>query len=146
MKFNKKSAMQITRYIYQQLLALPAVPPETGGLLGSHNHVIDRFYLDKVSGVMDRAMYIPDVKALNEQLARWAGDTDFAGIFHTHPPYSRGLSTDDKAYIQLIMMSMPQSVHKLYFPVVFPREEIRAFSAIREERGISIIPEKICLL
>ena len=38
--------MKISQSIYEQLIQLPCVPPEIGGILGSRENVIDRIVID----------------------------------------------------------------------------------------------------
>ena len=138
--------MTITEDAYLKLLSLPKVPPETGGLLGRHNGVIDSVYFDKSVQMLQQAVYVPDIDALNIQLSEWEGNTDFSGIFHSHLPDSAGLSGEDVRYINLIMMSMPWHISELYFPIVLPGQRILAFRAKNQNNQIFIIEDKITVV
>lgn len=129
--------MKITEPCYRALLSLPPVPPETGGLLGGHDGIIDSWYVDRAAPVLDRAVYIPDLPDLNRQLEKWsAQQIDFMGIFHSHLREQPRLSQADQAYIGKIFAGKPAHMTRLFFPVVIPGEKIIPFCAQSKPDGI----------
>lgn len=140
--------MDITESCYQALLALPSVPPETGGLLGGHDGTIDTCYRDRSAPVLERAIYIPNLQCLNQQLARWKiRQIDFMGIFHSHLKGEQQLSQADKTYIGEIFQAMPPYISRLFFPVVIPGEKIVPFRAQRKPDGtMEIVLDTIKIL
>ena len=134
--------MKINQCIYEKLLRLPNVPPETGGILGSKNGEIDTMILDVTKPSCHGGIYVPNVSFLNECIAGWnENGIVFQGIFHTHALNWPDLSSEDKEYIVKIMNAMPDSIQKLYFPLVFPSDFIRIFSAERKKGEIFISEE-----
>lgn len=131
--------MKISQKIYEQLLRLPKVPPETGGILGSKHGVIDKMIPDSSRLSFSNGIYVPNVAFLNHCIEKWMQEKiTFQGIFHTHALNWPELSTDDKAYIMEIMRVMPTTVTKLYFPLVFPSDFITAYLAVKENGQILI--------
>lgn len=137
--------MIITQSIYTQLLLLPEVPPETGGLLGSHRGIIDTICIDISHTITEQAMYIPNIQYLNQQLTNWHNSaTNWEGLFHSHLANSPELSQDDKLYIQTIMQAMPPHINKLYFPIILPGKKMTSFQAIRQPGNyVSIVKDNI---
>lgn len=137
--------MVIKMDTYQKILsAFPAVPPEGGCILGSSEDVVCSFEYDGGFPRLDMAVYMPNTEVLNQIIQKWASDgTQFHGLAHSHPYGQRSLSSSDIAYIHDIMRSMPVGIEKLYFPLVFPGEEIISFVAIRHQDGIEILPDDI---
>lgn len=140
--------MTITEPCYQALLTLPSVPPEIGGLLGGHGGTIDTWYRDRSAPVLERAIYIPNLQCLNQQLARWKiRQIDFMGIFHSHPKGEQQLSQADKTYIGEIFDAMPPYISRLFFPVVIPGEKIVPFCAQKKPGGtMEIVLDTIKIL
>ena len=140
--------MIITKDAYLRLLLLPSVPPETGGLLGSHHGIIDTICIDRSCAFKEKAVYVPNVQYLNRQLLNWQKcGINFEGIFHSHPTNSPELSQDDKAYIQTIMQAMPLHFNKLYFPVILPGEKITSFWADRRSGNlVSVVRDNIKII
>lgn len=131
--------MKISQKIYEQLLQLPKVPPETGGILGSKHDVIDKMIQDSSKLSLSNGVYVPNVSFLNHCIEKWTQEKiAFQGIFHTHALNWTDLSTDDKAYIVEIMRVMPATVMRLYFPLVFPSDFITAYVAEKENDQILI--------
>ncbi len=135
--------MKISEYIYNQLLNLPFVPPETGGILGGRGRLIDHMVLDTEGGHANGS-YTPAVSFLNRSIHAWRKrDICFYGIFHTHLPNWIGLSQADVRYINSIMLAMPQAIDKLYFPIVHPTLSIESYMAKRVGNKVHIIHDDI---
>lgn len=136
--------MKIDQCIYEKLIHLPYVPPETGGILGSKNGEIDTMILDMGQLSYHSGIYIPNVSFLNKCIENWyAEKIAFKGIFHTHALNWLELSSDDKRYIMQIMNAMPKSINKLYFPLVFPSKFIKIFYAEKKNNNIFISEEEM---
>lgn len=133
--------------VYQKILrAFPAVPPEGGCILGARNDVVCAFAYDSGFPRADMAVYVPDIEVLNRVIRQWASEgTRFYGLAHSHPYGQRSLSGSDIAYIHTIMQAMPEWIEKLYFPLVFPGEEIISFAAVRHQKEIDILPDEIVI-
>lgn len=137
--------MKIKRDIYEKILySCPVVPPESGGILGGKFEIIDTVVFDSGEKVLESAVYIPDVNKLNSILVHWQKEgISFYGLFHSHPNGQEELSQDDIEYINTIMLSLPQAVSSLYFPVVFPKSHIIFYKAINQNHNISIFRDNI---
>lgn len=136
--------MKLIWKIYEQLLRLPAVPPETGGILGSREEGIDRMVIDTNQTSGYNGIYILDISFLNHCIGKWADEgIRFMGMFHTHAPNWPDLSMEDRKYIQQIMKAMPDSIDRLYFPLIFPSNNIKVFLAVRSGEQISITEEDV---
>lgn len=142
------NAMKIIESCYRALLSLPPVPPETGGLLGGRDGIIDTWYLDRAAPVLDRAVYIPDLPYLNRQLEIWsAQQMDFMGMFHSHLREEPRLSQADQAYIGKIFAVKPAHMAWLFFPVVIPGEKIIPFCAQSKPDGtMEIVSDTLTIL
>lgn len=139
--------MNICHRIYQQLINAPPVPPETGGIIGTHERCIDTAYFDLGKQHENDGLYIPDVASLNEEIKKWQSQhIFFSGIFHTHAKQWSGLSSGDMKYITEIMKAMPLSVSRLYFPVIFPNDCIVSFVAFRSDNNVVIIEDDIKII
>lgn len=140
--------MIILRSVYHQLLRSPEIPPETGGILGMKNSVINSICFD--SGLSHSSScneYVPDVSFFNNCIDAWQKNgIVFCGMFHTHLPQWSTLSGGDKTYIRCIMNSLPRSINQLFFPLVFPGHSIRSFVAIRENNRIYINEDTITIV
>ena len=114
--------MQISSKIYHEILhTFPAVPPEAGGIIGTHGGVVSAFCYDPGFADMDRAVYTPDIQRLNRVIEGWNADgIRFCGILHTHPDGQTSLSGGDLVYIRRILEAIPDGAEGLYFPLVFP--------------------------
>ena len=124
--------MKISQQIFERLLNLPAVPPETGGILGGKGEMIDIVVIDTNKSSCYTGIYAPDALFLNNCIQKWATEgIKFMGMFHTHAPNWPDLSSEDRKYMKLIMESMPESIRCLYFPLIFPTNEIKAFQAVK---------------
>lgn len=138
--------MIIAKVILNQLLSLPPVLPEVGGILGSSNNVIDNVVFDHGISQPYKGIYIPDVSNMNRQVKLWEmSGIRFEGIFHTHSTRWRNLSNDDRNYIVSIMTAMPPQVSHLYFPLVFPGDTLIAFIAERTKDDIVIRSDNIII-
>lgn len=140
--------MHIKKTVYEQLLTYcPDFPPESGGVLGGRNGVVTQFVLDLGLTTTRDDFYIPNVEYCNDVIAMWQTiGIAFYGILHTHPENSKELSPADRAYILSVMQVMPKTIDRLYFPLVFPRVGIRAYSAVRKENNITLKTEDIILV
>ena len=123
------------------------LPPETGGILGSHdNELIDEVIMDSPDPTNTRpCSYFPNVVFLNQNIKLWQDKViSFAGIFHTHFGGVKTLSCGDRKYINAIMCAMPQQITSLYFPVfVLPDRELVCYKAICSNGIVDICAEDI---
>lgn len=138
--------MKIQKNVFEEIIkAVPYVPPESGGIIGGTNQVVTHFVLDNgtfLSNGYD--IYAPDTLFLNNTIQRWKQDgIDFYGVFHCHFSNSILLSNGDKRYITQIMNAMPQYINKLYFPIIFPRENMIVYRADRVGKDICLASEDI---
>lgn len=135
--------MLITKEVFNELLNCPIVPPEIGGILLGNSSIIDTVVFD--SGIKEQKntgiKYVPDVKFLNKCLSIYNKQgKKFWGMFHTHACQWKNLSNNDIHYIKNIMRAMPSEIEYLYFPLVFPRENIKAYKA--QKKSFQIIINK----
>lgn len=138
--------MKIQKSVFEEIIStVPYVPPESGGMIGGTNQVITHFVLDNgtfLSNGYD--IYVPDTLLLNKTICKWKKDgIDFYGIFHSHFPGGTCLSNGDKRYIIQIMNAMPQYINKLYFPIIFPKENMIVYRADRVGKDIYLASEDI---
>ena len=140
--------VKIKKKIYHDILhAFPAVPPESGCILGSRDGIVEWFAYDSGSLIQDAAMYIPDTKWLNGIIDQWSGEQiEFCGLAHSHPDGQDSLSGSDTEYIDAIMRAMPGSINRLFFPLVFPGKKMIAFTAFRNRDKIEILFDEIIIL
>lgn len=129
--------MKISDEILREILdKMPLIPPEAGGIIGGTEGRVciwryDRGYPEK------GCVYRPNVEYLNKVIAEWM-DSGFVfmGIFHVHFGGSKVLSDGDRRYIERIMGVMPDSIEKLYFPlVVQPERQWVSYVAYRNSQG-----------
>jgi hypothetical protein len=130
--------VKINKDIYEKLLNTPEVPPESGGILGGKDQIISKVMFDQ--GLITReGQYKPDVMFLNQTIKGWSRcGIEFYGIFHTHAKQWLDLSGEDKKYIVKIMNSMPDSVHEILFPIVFPEYTVSWFKAEKHYETVDI--------
>lgn len=140
--------MNIFHSTFQQILfTFPNVPPEAGCILGLKNGIISELFFDAGTPRYDAGIYTPNVHVLNQTIADWTPQgIRFCGFAHSHPTEQKDLSTNDIAYIRIIMNAMPKSVKSLYFPLVFPGKEIISFVATRTDNEIVIMPDNITII
>lgn len=124
---------------------VPMFPPETGGIIGMKKDVIRYVEFDKGMNTRQVCTYEPDVDYLNAVIEKWQqNDIAFCGLFHTHFYGVRTLSDGDKMYINSILNAMPETINKLYFPIVLPeKKELIAYMAIRKGNEIQIVEEVV---
>lgn len=108
------------------------IPPESGGILGGSNGIVTTFFFDDGEPSSKMCSYSPNTELMDKIIEDWQKDAIlFMGIYHTHFWDVESLSEGDKFYIDLIMSCMPDSVNKLYFPLVlFPSKTIVPYYAI----------------
>ena len=139
--------MRITLDAYKQLIQCPKVPPEIGGILGGRNSTIETIIFDEGKKPDLGIKYIPNVTFLNQHIQEWSTKSiNFYGLFHTHSQCWRTLSNNDKRYIETIMRVMPKNVTHLYFPLVFPEYDIKAFRVEKRHLNVYISEEKIIII
>lgn len=133
--------------VYEKvLLQLPEYPPEIGGIFGERQGVIDLYWVDR--GINNKGRkccsYEPNTQMLNKMIERWnEKGIAFAGIFHTHFWGNKSLSEGDIQYIRKIMIHMPETIEKLYFPIItMPEKEMFAYVAIKDNE--IIIKQDVC--
>ena len=56
---------------YHILFDTPMLPPETGGILGSENCVITKYFQDMESDNCRMGHYVPSIAVLNKQIKIW---------------------------------------------------------------------------
>ena len=119
--------MVITKETYNAIVELcPLVPPESGGILGGHEGIVDTYGFDKIDSNCLSNSYRPNVLFLNDVIHHWADiGIEFCGIFHSHSPSETSLSLPDRGYICRIMENIPNSIKRMNFPLVFPRVACR---------------------
>lgn len=137
--------MKILKNIYDKMIELPTVPPESGGIIGGRFDVISDFEIigSKTASCSD--LYIPDVTKINETIDKWnsEGVIDFYGIVHTHRPCSPELSPGDIEYINQIMISIADVKKELLFPIVIPKRQVKWYCAKLVENNVEIAEKKI---
>ncbi len=139
--------MNLSKEIYDYLINLPPVPPESGGLLGGHNGVVALLVSDKRSCIKTSYKYKPDIMFFNRTINEWLNkNIDFMGIYHSHPRHCETLSSADIEYINEIMRSVNGYTDKLYFPIVIPKERIISYYALIVADEIKIFQDAIQLL
>lgn len=125
--------MKIHNEILNEVLdQMPLMPPEAGGIIGGKEGRVSLWEYD--TGYLTKGCsYCPNVNFLNEVIAAWIDrGYDFMGIVHVHFGGSKLLSDGDKKYIEKIMKAMPNSIEKLYFPIVVqPDKQIFSYMAYR---------------
>ncbi len=139
--------MKMKRAVYDQILqTCPAVPPESGGLLGGRDGLITQYVADLGLGNgYDR--YVPNVQVFNAALAAWQKDgVQFCGLYHSHFPQGECLSDADVLYIETILRATAHAVNALYFPLVFPKEKMIAYRATLSDGQVQIQPDGITLV
>jgi len=133
--------------IYNQLIKSPEVPPETGGILGGKNSIVDTIFFDNGKKGSKGIKYIPNIDLINKCIEQWVyKGVEFLGIFHTHSTAWGSLSNGDKKYIEIIMAVMPESIQCLFFPIVFPNECIKSFRAEKKSQKIYIVKDDIKII
>ena len=133
--------MRISRETYNSMLkSVKDIPPESGGILGEKNGIIQFVVYDE--GVKNEKMcsYTPNAEKLNLVSREWQEQGIlFCGIFHTHFFGVKTLSEGDLTYIKTIMKQMPIEIERLFFPiVVLPQREIVAYIAKKEQEQLII--------
>lgn len=138
--------MIIDAEVYRKVVSTPKdIPPETGGILGSHDGIICKYQFDEGYHSHRMCTYIPNTQLLNDSIREWKRrDIDLAGMYHTHYFGVETLSQTDIDYIKKIMDSMPDQVNCLFFPlIVMPERKMVGYIARRSEDGITIQKEHI---
>ncbi len=141
--------MRICRSIFNEIINIPAdAPPEVGGIIGGNGGIVTDHYLDTGVNSDIACSYTPDVSLLNTIISEWATKgIQFMGIYHTHFFDVQTLSDGDIRYIEKILLSMPEGVDSLYFPlVIFPRRTMVCFKAIKNLSGIEICSDNLVLI
>lgn len=135
--------------IYDKILSeivnqMPVIPPEAGGIIGGKEGKVGHWKYDK--GYSEKGCsYSPNVNVLNEVIAGWIDQGyDFMGIVHVHFGGSKDLSNGDKKYIEKIIKSMPDSIEKLYFPIVVqPEKQFISYVAYQNFQGEIVIDKDV---
>lgn len=126
--------IEMTGNVYETLIRLPQVPPETGGILAGCNGLISEAYLQSGTEKRD-GEFQPDENELLPVLDQWIEQGfDLIGIFHTHAPNWPDLSGEDRNYLEAFWKLNRESGLTFCFPLVFPESHIRLFS-MKEEEG-----------
>jgi len=114
---------------------------ETGGIMGSYDgEVISEIIMDTSDEQSPRCYYAPNVDFFNKCIDDWqCQGKHFMGIFHTHFYNIKTLSAADTRYITAILLSMPEEICELFFPVfVFPDRKLVCYRAYRENNSVKI--------
>ena len=140
--------MRITKSAYEMIWnSFCPVPPESGGILGMRDGIVCAYLHDRSVQTTLSAEYVPDVFWMNRCIEEWHKQgVDFAGIIHSHPSCQDSLSDSDIAYIHRIMTSLPQTVSKLYFPLIIPNKKLVGVVAYRRKSGMEIKPDAIQIM
>lgn len=140
--------MKIRRYIYFKIVnSCPAVPPESGGILGGKSDIITVFASDIGIAGNGYDEYIPNTEKLNQIISDWNEiGIEFFGIYHSHFPGGEELSNADKKYIAKIMEAVAEFKNELYFPLVFPGKKIIVYKAKFDGNEVSFIKDDVNLI
>jgi len=124
--------MKIRKEIYEQIIRRQNTePPETGGIIGGRDGIVDAEFFDEGSRTQRLCSYTPNVKVLNRVIEDWQRrGISFMGIYHTHFCDVETLSVGDRYYIEKILKNMPAEIARLYFPlVVMPKRKMICYYA-----------------
>lgn len=141
--------MKLLQNVYLEMLnSYPIPPPEQGGIIGMKNNVVCEYYHDNSKNPTDRAVYEPDIYALNKKIEEWnKNGIQFAGIIHSHLLEQNTLSSGDKEYIKQIFDKLPKDINKLYFPVIIPEsKQVISFVAKRKHKELIIQQDEIRII
>lgn len=141
--------MRIYRKIFDDIVNIAIdAPPEVGGIIGGHNDVVKTHYMDMGISSVKACSYTPNVSLLNGIISEWSAEgIQFMGIYHTHFFGVQTLSEGDTRYIRNILLSMPDEIDSLYFPlVVFPSRTMVCFKAIKKLDSIEIYNDSLVLI
>lgn len=141
--------MRICRSIFNEIINIPVdAPPEVGGIIGGNDGIVTDHYLDAGATFGIACSYTPNVSLLNTIISEWnTKGIRFMGIYHTHFFNVQTLSDGDMRYITKILLSMPEEIDSLYFPlVIFPRRTMVCFKAIKNFKGIEICNDNLVLI
>ncbi len=137
--------MKIYDEIFNEIVKqMPVIPPEVGGIIGGKDGKVCRWKYDK--GYSEKGCsYSPDVSVLNGVIAEWVDKGyDFMGMVHVHFGGAKGLSSGDRKYIKKIMKAMPDSIERLYFPIVVqPEKQFISYMAYQNFQGEIVIDEDV---
>ena len=139
--------MMISSCVYNEIIyKCSSIFAETGGIIGGNNNVINKFLFDKGVEIIIPGYYIPDVDLLNFNLYKWRKrGIKFYGIVHSHINEYQDLSSIDKNFIRKILITMPQDIEMLYFPIV-SNKLIYSYKAIRNHDEICINDDDVILI
>lgn len=115
--------MRIEKTILDELInRTPALPPESGGILGGQNGVITHRFPDSGLSRMP-ARYAPNAAVLNAAIVRWSAEgVALYGIYHSHYPRDRLLSQGDMAYIETSWTAFRRPSDLCISPSYFPEK------------------------
>lgn len=133
--------MRIKKEIYNNILtSVKDIPPESGGILGEKDGVIQFVVYDEGRKTRKMCSYSPNVQKLNVVIQDWQEKGIlFCGIFHTHFFGVETLSEGDRLYIKMIMEQMPIEIKRLFFPIVLlPQREMVVYVAKKEQEQLII--------
>ncbi len=138
--------MKLLGEIYNKLINLPEVPPESGGIIGSKDGVGVALCEDVFSG-KSHFSYSPNVRFLNNVIEKWAKEEiSLYAIYHTHVEKGYGLSEQDKDYIDKILRTISDMKKSLYFPIVIPNDKIVVYKAIYYNGALNIEQNKLIII
>lgn len=141
--------MKLLQNVYLKMLnSYPIPPPEQGGIMGIKNSIVCEYYHDNTKNATDRAVYVPDIDALNQKIEEWnRNGIQFAGIIHSHLLEQNTLSSGDKEYIKQIFNNLPKDIDELYFPIIIPdSKQVVSFVAKRKDKDVIIQQDEIHII
>lgn len=141
--------MKLLQNVYLKMLnSYPIPPPEQGGIIGIKNSIVCEYYHDNSKNATDRAVYEPDINALNQRIEKWDKyGIQFAGIVHSHLLGQNTLSFGDKEYIKTLFNALPEWINELYFPIVIPESrQVISFNAKRKDENVIVQQDEIHII
>ena len=141
--------MKLLQNIYLKILnSYPIPPPEQGGIMGVKNSIICEYFHDNSKNTTDRAVYEPDINAINQRIEEWdKNGIQFVGIVHSHLLGQNTLSSGDKEYIKMLFNYLPECIKELYFPIIIPQaKQVISFVAKRSEKDVIIQQDEIHII
>lgn len=129
-----KSIIRICRNVFNEIINIPVYALlKFGGIIGGNSGIGTERYLDTgaISGIS--YSYTPNVSMLKTIISEWTTKgIQSMGIYHIQFFDVQTLSDGDIRYIGKALLSMPEEIDSLYFPlVIFPNRIMVCFKAIK---------------
>lgn len=141
--------MRIYKSVFDKIINIPVnIPSEVGGIVGGNGGIVTDYCYDTGVASDIACSYTPNVSLLNSIISEWSTNgIQFMGIYHTHFFGVQTLSDGDIRYIDKILLSMPERIDSLYFPVVvLPQRTMVCFKTIKKFDSIEIYNDKLILI